>query len=191
MHVTMQCSPQRNPKAVQTGVENGDIVESRTLSLRIRHKNVGETWHCWQAVLVHRVLAHPRTLPLLLTDINMASAASTGAGAGSAGAGTSGPAGGSSEDIIPPHLARDLEPFECPYSACAYDCQKRAPVRVPCTCKRLVCRKCAGVAGQQPSGCGVCGAPGVEYTAADCSVDAGTLLALAAGLPDPEPYVTA
>ena len=64
-------------------------------------------------------------------------------------------------------------------------------MRVPCTCKRLVCRKCAGVAGQQPSGCGVCGAPGMEYTAADCSVDVGTLLALAAGIPDPEPYVRA
>jgi hypothetical protein len=164
------------------------VVETR-LSLRILVKN--KMWGKLSCGPPRP--AHPQK-PLIasfvpITEINMASAASTGVGAGSAAAGTSGPAGGSSEDIIPPHLARDPEPFECPYSACAYDCQKRAPVRVPCACKRLVCRKCAGVAGQQPSGCGVCGAPGVEYTPADCTMDAGTLLALAAGIPDPEPYV--
>jgi hypothetical protein len=57
---------------------------------------------------------------------------------------------------LDPHLARDPEAFECPVSACEYDCQKRAPVRLACACKRLVCRKCADNAGTQPWGCVMC-----------------------------------
>ncbi len=67
----------------------------------------------------------------------------------------------------------------CPLSGCTLDCQRRAPVRVPCTCGLLVCRKCAGVAGAHPSGCGLCLRPHVEFTARECVVDGGLLLALA------------
>lgn len=67
----------------------------------------------------------------------------------------------------------------CPYSGCPLDCQRRAPVRAPCACRLLVCRKCAGVAGAQPSGCGLCLRPGVEFSAGECAVDGGLLLALA------------
>ena len=77
-------------------------------------------------------------------------------------------------------LTHDPAAYECPFSACEYDCQKHAPVRVPCTCKRLVCRKCAGVAGAMPQGCGLCGAAGVEYGAGDCERDMGLVVSLAA-----------
>jgi hypothetical protein len=93
------------------------------------------------------------------------------------------------DSAVPPHLARDPEPFECPYSTCVYDCQKRAPVRVDCSCKRLVCRKCAGVAGCQPQGCGLCGTEGQEFDGGDCVRDIGVLLVLAAKVPDTDPYV--
>ncbi len=68
--------------------------------------------------------------------------------------------------------------FRCMYSGCVYDCQRRAPMRVPCVCGRLVCRKCAGIVGSGPDGCALCGAVDVSYTAAECKVDMGILLAL-------------
>jgi hypothetical protein len=92
-------------------------------------------------------------------------------------------------DACSAHHAVDPEAFECPFSACAYDCQKRAPVRVPCPCKHLVCRKCAAVSGASPHGCGLClrpGAPGYSGVP-ECRVDTGLLLALASELPSPEP----
>jgi hypothetical protein len=79
---------------------------------------------------------------------------------------------------LDPRLCHDPEPFECPYSSCEYDCQKRAPVRVPCVCRRIVCRKCAGVAGAQPSGCGLCGTSGVEFRQQDCARDLGLIVAM-------------
>ena len=85
-------------------------------------------------------------------QVSLDAGSTTGSGAGSGGAGGAGtgraaPVSGRSSEAesvaLDPHLARDPDAFECPFSACDYDCQKRAPVRVPCTCKRLVCRKCA------------------------------------------------
>jgi hypothetical protein len=110
-------------------------------------------------------------------------------GAGTGGCASTGTSLGDSSgslrgaDPDTPTLSYDPVPFECPYSACEYDCQKRAPVRVPCPCGRLVCRKCAGVAGAQPAGCGLCGAAGVEFGHSECLLDAGVVLALAANMP--------
>ncbi len=75
----------------------------------------------------------------------------------------------------------DVGAFRCSYSGCAYDCQRRAPMRVPCACARLVCRKCASIVGSGPDGCALCGATGVSYSGAECKVDMGILLALSFG----------
>jgi hypothetical protein len=72
-------------------------------------------------------------------------------------------------------------PFQCPCDTAEYDCHKRAPVRAGCACRRLLCRKCAGVAGSMPgpSPCTLCGAEAVgPFEAADFQRDAGLLLAL-------------
>ncbi len=82
--------------------------------------------------------------------------------------------------------------FECPCGPCEYDCQKRAPVRSACACKRLLCRKCAGVAASLPSPapCGLCGAEAVgPFEAGEFVMDAGVLLALMGRLEAREPYV--
>jgi hypothetical protein len=111
----------------------------------------------------------------------MASIPEGGAVSG-AGAGTGGgpPAPASGDRVL---LTHDPSPFECPYSACEYDCQKRAPVRAACACKRLVCRKCAEVAAGQPGGCGLCGAAAQEgHATPTWQLDIGVLLARASAL---------
>ena len=75
-------------------------------------------------------------------------------------------------------LPCDTESFQCAFSACQFDCQKRAPVRAPCRCHRAICRKCATVAGAQPGGCGLCSEQGVEFDVAGCKADPGIMLAL-------------
>jgi hypothetical protein len=70
--------------------------------------------------------------------------------------------------------------------------QKRAPVRSACACKRLLCRKCAGVAASLPgpAPCGLCGAEAVgPFEAGEFVMDAGVLLALMGRLEAREPYV--
>ena len=82
--------------------------------------------------------------------------------------------------------------FECPCGPCEYDCQKRAPVRSACACKRLLCRKCAGVAASLPgpAPCGLCGAEAVgPFEAGEFVLDAGVLLTLMGRLETREPYV--
>ena len=82
--------------------------------------------------------------------------------------------------------------FECPCGPCEYDCQKRAPVRSACACKRLLCRKCAGVAASLPgpAPCGLCGVEAVgPFETGDFVMDAGVLLALMGRLEAREPYV--
>ncbi len=82
--------------------------------------------------------------------------------------------------------------FECPCGPCEYDCQRRAPVRSACACKRLLCRKCAGVAASLPgrAPCGLCGAEAVgPFDAGDFVMDAGVLLSLMGRLEAQEPYV--
>ncbi len=82
--------------------------------------------------------------------------------------------------------------FECPCGPCEYDCQRRAPVRSACACKRLLCRKCAGVAASLPgpAPCSLCGAEAVgPFEAGDFVLDAGVLLALMGRLEAREPYV--
>jgi hypothetical protein len=82
--------------------------------------------------------------------------------------------------------------FECPCGPCEYDCQRRAPVRSACACKRLLCRKCAGVGASLPgpAPCGLCGAEAVgPFDAGDFVMDAGVLLALMGRLKAREPYV--
>ncbi len=99
-----------------------------------------------------------------------------------AGAGTGGgpPAPASGDRAL---LTHDPAPFECPYSACEYDCQKRAPVRAACACQRLVCRKCVEVAAGQPGGCGLCGAAVQEgHATPPWQPDIGVLLARASAL---------
>ena len=91
----------------------------------------------------------------------------------------------------PPSLL-DPGAFECPCGPCEYDCQKRAPVRSACACKRLLCRKCAGVAASLPgpAPCGLCGAEAVgPFEAGEFVMDAGVLLALMGRLEAREPYV--
>ncbi len=86
----------------------------------------------------------------------------------------------------------DPVPFECPCGSCEYDCQKRAPVRSACTCRRLLCRKCAGVAASlpDPAPCGLCGAASVgPFEEKAFAVDRGVLLALASRLAPRQPYV--
>ena len=84
--------------------------------------------------------------------------------------------------------------FECPCGPCEYDCQKRAPVRSACACKRLLCRKCAGVAASLPgpAPCSLCGDEAVgPFETRDFAMDAGVLLALMGRLETREPYVGA
>ncbi len=86
----------------------------------------------------------------------------------------------------------DPAPFECPCGSCEYDCQKRAPVRAACTCRRLLCRKCAGVTASlpDPGPCSLCGAASVgPFEDKDFVMDRGVLLALASRLAPPQPYV--
>ena len=77
-------------------------------------------------------------------------------------------------DAAPPSLL-DPGAFECPCGPCEYDCQKRAPVRSACACKRLLCRKCAGVAASLPGPvpCGLCGAEAVGPFEAGPAGDVG------------------
>ncbi len=97
-------------------------------------------------------------------------------------------------DAAPPSLL-DPGAFECPCGPCEYDCQKRVPVRSACACKRLLCRKCAGVVASLPgpAPCGLCGAEAVgPFEAGDSGefvLDAGVLLALMGRLEAREPYV--
>ena len=92
------------------------------------------------------------------------SEASSGGGGGGVGGG-----GGSSQPPVAKRtrlvIAADHDPvpFECPCGSCEYDCRKRAPVRAACACKRLLCRKCAGVTASlpDPGPCGLCGATSV------------------------------
>ncbi len=84
--------------------------------------------------------------------------------------------------------------FECPCGPCEYDCQRRAPVRSACACKRLLCRKCAGVAASLPgpAPCSLCGDEAVgPFETRDFAMDAGVLLALMGRLETREPYVGA
>ncbi len=86
----------------------------------------------------------------------------------------------------------DPVPFECPCGSCEYDCQKRTPVRAACACKRLLCRKCAGVTASlpDPGPCGLCGAASVSpFEDKEFHVDRGVLLALAGRLAPVQPYV--
>ena len=99
--------------------------------------------------------------------------------------------GGAWADAASPSLL-DPGAFECPCGPCEYDCQKRAPVRSACACKRLLCRKCAGVVASLPgpAPCGLCGAEAVgPFEAGDFVMDAGVLLALMGRLEAQEPYV--
>lgn len=119
-----------------------------------------------------------------------------GAGGGGSGASVGGGCGGSGEpdvlararpaeqaldvpDDVPASSALDPGAFDCPCGPCAYDCQKRAPVRSPCG--RLLCRKCAMVLTTQPDPgpCTLCGGGSHgPCESADFKVDAGVLLAL-------------
>ena len=92
---------------------------------------------------------------------------------------------------LPPALATDPKPFQCPSCGEYYDCGKRQPRIVPC-CKRVMCRKCTGVLESLPgpSTCALCGARGVgPYDHGACPVDRGLLLVLADNVPPEEPYV--
>jgi hypothetical protein len=90
--------------------------------------------------------------------------------------------------VLPHHKRRapdgpshDPVPFECPCDAAVYNCQKRAPVRSACACKRLLCRKCAGVVASLPHAatCDLCGAPDQgPFEAAEFARDVGVLATL-------------
>ena len=87
----------------------------------------------------------------------------------------------------------DPVPFECPCGSCEYDCQKRAPMRAACACRRLLCRKCAGVTASlpDPGPCGLCGAAIVgPFEEKEFVMDRGVLLALAGRLAPAQPYVS-
>ncbi len=87
----------------------------------------------------------------------------------------------------------DPVPFECPCGSCEYDCQKRAPVRAACPCRRLLCRKCAGVTASlpDPGPCGLCGAASLgPFEEEEFVMDRGVLLALAGRLAPRQPYVS-
>jgi hypothetical protein len=127
--------------------------------------------------------------------------AGTEASSGGVGAPSGGGGGGSSE--TPPVAKRtrrlaiaadhDPVPFECPCGSCEYDCQKRVPVRAACTCRRLLCRKCAGVTASlpDPGPCGLCGAASVgPFEEKEFVMDRGVLLALAGRLAPQQPYVS-
>ena len=66
-------------------------------------------------------------------------------------------------------------------------------MRAACACKRLLCRKCAGVAATlpDPAPCGLCGAEAVgPFDAGDFKLDRGLLATLIERLPPPpERYV--
>ncbi len=73
--------------------------------------------------------------------------------------------------------------MECPCDGFEYDCGKRAPMRSPCACRRLMCRKCAGVVASLPgpAPCGLCGADAVgPFDMTDFVRDTGTMAALLA-----------
>ncbi len=88
-----------------------------------------------------------------------------------------------------------MEPFLCPCDSMPFDCQKRAPVRSPCACGHLICRKCANVLASMPTRppCELCGAPGAtgteEVEVEALKVEQGVLVALMKNLPPLEPYV--
>jgi hypothetical protein len=121
---------------------------------------------------------------------------SSGTGANSGGGGG---AGGSAGSPLAKRtrlvIAADHDPavpFECPCGSCEYDCQKRAPMRAACTCRRLLCRKCAGVTASlpDPGPCGLCGAAIVgPFEEKEFVMDRGVLLALAGRLAPVQPYV--
>ncbi len=97
---------------------------------------------------------------------------------------------GSDRATIPATRA-DYDPvaWECPCGGCEYDCQKRAPVRAACTCKRLLCRKCAGVVASLPDAapCDLCGAAAVgPFEASDFQRDVGVVQALLSRLQQAE-----
>ena len=65
-------------------------------------------------------------------------------------------------------------------------------MRSACACKRLMCRKCAGVVASLPgpAPCSLCGAESVgPFEVGQFAVDAGALLALMGRLEKREPYV--
>ena len=110
-----------------------------------------------------------------------------GSGAGGSGGSCSAVDGGG-EAVLPHHKRRapdgpshDPVPFECPCDAAEYNCQKRAPVRSACACKRLLCRKCAGVVASLPHAatCDLCGAPDQgPFELGDFPRDVGVLATL-------------
>ena len=102
-------------------------------------------------------------------------------GAVRAGGNCSPPKGPDHKRHAPSGPTHDPAPFECPCDAAEYNCQKRAPVRSACACKRLLCRKCAGVAASlpDPSACDLCGAEDVgPFEPADFVRDVGILATL-------------
>jgi hypothetical protein len=114
---------------------------------------------------------------------------SSGGGGGGSGAGmANGPATDSTGPQKRQAPAHDPAPFECPCDAAEYDCQKRAPARSACACKRLLCRKCAGVVASLPhaAACDLCGALDQgPFEVADFPRDVGVLATLMAKLPSP------
>ena len=114
---------------------------------------------------------------------------SSGGGGGGSGAGVANAPPTDSTGPQKRHApAHDPAPFECPCDAAEYDCQKRAPVRSACACKRLLCRKCAGVVASLPHAatCDLCGAPDQgPFEVADFPRDVGVLATLMAKLPSP------
>jgi hypothetical protein len=121
--------------------------------------------------------------------------------AGSSGLGFGGGLGarhqpeGPSATAAPPTLGPTHDPiaFECPAAGCEYDCGRRQAVHAPCPCKRLMCRKCAGVASTMPhpAPCAACGQvdTGLGASTGSLKRDVGVLLALAAQVPASDMYV--
>lgn len=73
------------------------------------------------------------------------------------------------------------EALQCPCDGFEYDFEKRAPMRSPCSCGRLMCRKCASVQASLPGPgpCHLCGASAVgPFDMSDFTRDAGTLAAM-------------
>jgi hypothetical protein len=110
-------------------------------------------------------------------------------GSGGSGAGDGNGGAGARGEAAPPHHKRrapdgpfhDPTPFVCPCDAAEYNCQKRAPVRSACVCKRLLCRKCAGVVASLPHAatCDLCGAPDQgPFELGDFPRDVGVLATL-------------
>lgn len=124
----------------------------------------------------------------------------SGSGAGGPGAGPAPRLEGGPGSLATPHVAPQTpvtagdpsvpQAFTCPASGCALDCQQHPPVRLPCSCRRLVCRKCAGALAAKPPGgpCALCSAPCTDpFTPHDCPPDPGVLLALAGRLEASQP----